>query len=84
MVPVRDDARLLARVAFGITSPRVTAMKLSKNPVFGSMATSDFMVSFVLYRGQIWELRRRLYFSINPISNYQSSVFYLLQSVRQS
>ncbi|KAL2071031.1 hypothetical protein VTL71DRAFT_12266 [Oculimacula yallundae] len=41
-VPVRDDARFLARVAFGISSPRVTAMKLSRDPVFGSMADHEF------------------------------------------
>lgn len=41
----RDDPRLLARIAFGITSPRVTALKLSKNPVFGSMEDHEFMVS---------------------------------------
>lgn len=44
-VEVRDDARFLARVAFGISSPRVTAMKLSGNPVFGSMADHEFVVS---------------------------------------
>ena len=47
-VPDRDDARFLARVAFGITSPRVTSMKLSSNPVFGSMADHDFMVRYAL------------------------------------
>ena len=43
-VPDRDDARFLARVAFGITSPRVVAMKLKDHPVFGSMNEHDFMV----------------------------------------
>jgi hypothetical protein len=43
-IPDRDDARLLARVAFGITSPRVTKLKLSKHPIFGSMADHSFMV----------------------------------------
>lgn len=43
-VPDRDDARLLAKIAFGITSPRVTSLKLSKDPLFGSMADHDFMV----------------------------------------
>ena len=43
-VPARDDARLLARIAFGITSPRVVAMKLKDDPVFGSMNEHDFMV----------------------------------------
>lgn len=41
---VRDDARFLARVAFGIKSPRVTKLKLDRNHVFSSMADSDFEV----------------------------------------
>jgi hypothetical protein len=41
----RDDARLLARIAFGITSPRVVGMKLSRHVMFGSMADHEFMVS---------------------------------------
>jgi hypothetical protein len=44
-VPDRDDPRLLARIGFGISSPRVTQLKLSKHPVFGSMHDHDFMVS---------------------------------------
>ncbi|TKA70639.1 hypothetical protein B0A55_05741, partial [Friedmanniomyces simplex] len=43
-VPDRDDARFLARVAFGIGSPRVTAAKLSGSTVFGSMEQYDFRV----------------------------------------
>lgn len=43
-VPDRDDARLLARIAFGIASPRSTAMKLSRDPVFGSMDDHNFEV----------------------------------------
>ncbi|KAI1429701.1 P-loop containing nucleoside triphosphate hydrolase protein [Xylaria sp. FL1777] len=39
---VRDDPRFLARVAFGIKSPRVTALKLDKNKVFGSLEDHDF------------------------------------------
>ncbi|KAH8688238.1 P-loop containing nucleoside triphosphate hydrolase protein [Ilyonectria robusta] len=39
---VRDDARFLARVAFGIKSPRVTKLKLDKTPAFMSMADQDF------------------------------------------
>lgn len=41
---VRDDARFLARVAFGISSPRVTVEKLGKLDVFGSMDDCDFEV----------------------------------------
>jgi len=43
---VRDDPRFLARVAFGIKSPRVTALKLDRSPVFRSLADHDFDVSF--------------------------------------
>ncbi|CDZ97904.1 atp-dependent dna helicase [Phaffia rhodozyma] len=35
--PVRDDPRFLAKYAFGITSPRVRELKLSKHPTFGSL-----------------------------------------------
>ena len=44
----RDDPRFLARIAFGITSPRVTVMKLGRHPVFGLMNVCDFMVSCYL------------------------------------
>ena len=40
----RDDPRYLARIVFGIGSPRVTAEKMNKSPVFGSMEDHDFMV----------------------------------------
>lgn len=42
---IRDDPRFLARVAFGIGSPRVTMEKLGKHPVFGCMEDCDFEVS---------------------------------------
>ncbi|TAQ91468.1 hypothetical protein B7494_g163 [Chlorociboria aeruginascens] len=41
-IPDRDDPRFLARVAFGISSPRATAMKLSKSPIFASMEDHEF------------------------------------------
>ncbi|KAL9577760.1 MAG: hypothetical protein Q9203_007340, partial [Teloschistes exilis] len=41
---VRDDPRFLARVAFGISSPRVTKEKLGTHEVFGSMDDCDFEV----------------------------------------
>ncbi|KAL4242127.1 ATP-dependent DNA helicase [Abortiporus biennis] len=41
--PERDDPRLLARMAFGITSPRLTAGKWSTyHTLFGSMVDCDF------------------------------------------
>jgi hypothetical protein len=43
--PERDDPRLLARMAFGITSPRLTVGKWStSHPHFGSMGNVDFKV----------------------------------------
>jgi RecQ zinc-binding len=42
--PVRDDPRFLARVGFGISSPRVTMEKLGRHSVFGSLADCDFEV----------------------------------------
>ncbi|KAF5385259.1 hypothetical protein D9615_001455 [Tricholomella constricta] len=41
--PERNDPRLLARMAFGITSPRLTVNKWStSHPLFGSMVSVDF------------------------------------------
>jgi hypothetical protein len=41
--PERDDPRLLARMAFGITSPRLTDNRWStSHPLFGSMVDADF------------------------------------------
>ncbi|GAB7365284.1 hypothetical protein MBLNU230_g6365t1 [Neophaeotheca triangularis] len=42
--PDRDDPRLLARIAFGIGSPRSTALKLNNHAVFGSMEDQPFAV----------------------------------------
>ncbi|KAL3422799.1 RecQ family ATP-dependent DNA helicase [Phlyctema vagabunda] len=42
-VPDRDDARMLAKMAFGISSPRITALKMGKDPLFGSMGDHEFM-----------------------------------------
>lgn len=41
---VRDDPQFLASFAFGIKGPRVTALKLGKDPAFESMADCDFKV----------------------------------------
>lgn len=42
---IRDDPRFLARVAFGIKSPRVTRLKLDRLPEFASLEDHDFDVS---------------------------------------
>lgn len=67
---VRDDPRFLARVAFGIKSPRVGRLKLDRTPVFASLADHDFEVSifdllfcalfcfFFLSNGKIWSCSR--------------------------
>ncbi|KAF1946933.1 ATP-dependent DNA helicase [Clathrospora elynae] len=41
-ISVRDDARLLAKIAFGIKSPRITDMKLAQKDVFESMNVCNF------------------------------------------
>ncbi|KAI2617323.1 ATP-dependent DNA helicase [Hypomontagnella submonticulosa] len=41
---VRDDPRFLARIAFGIKSPRVFQLKLQNDPVFASLSNHDFEV----------------------------------------
>lgn len=46
---VRDDPRFLARVAFGIKSPRVTALKLGNSSVFGSLIEQPFDVSSSIF-----------------------------------
>ena len=44
-VPDRDDVRFLTCIAFGISGPRATAMKLSKHEIFLSMEDHTFKVS---------------------------------------
>ncbi|KAG8922071.1 hypothetical protein FRC02_012159, partial [Tulasnella sp. 418] len=41
---IRDDARFLARVALGITTPRIIAERLHSHQVFGSMQNEKFEV----------------------------------------
>lgn len=41
---VRDDPRFLARVAFGIRSPRVNELKMQHSPAWESMVDQDFDV----------------------------------------
>ncbi|KAI6799069.1 ATP-dependent DNA helicase [Hortaea werneckii] len=50
VIPDRDDPRYLARVSFGIRSPRVTAARLGRHPVFGSMEDHDFGVLLQAFR----------------------------------
>ncbi|KAI0428436.1 P-loop containing nucleoside triphosphate hydrolase protein [Xylaria sp. FL1042] len=39
---IRDDPRLLARIAFGIKTPRITALKLDKLETFGALQNYHF------------------------------------------
>ena len=41
---VRDNARFLAKIAFGIPSPRITTEKMGRHALFGSMNDCDFDV----------------------------------------
>lgn len=43
--PERNDPRFLARIAFGIKSPRITALKYSNKAIFASLSEHDFPVS---------------------------------------
>ncbi|KAH7399729.1 ATP-dependent DNA helicase-like protein recQ [Cadophora sp. MPI-SDFR-AT-0126] len=58
-VGVKDDARFLARVAFGISSPRVTAMKLFKDPVFGCMADHEFTTLLAAFTAECSQPKAR-------------------------
>lgn len=42
---IRDDLRFLARVAFGIKSPRATQLGMDKKSVVMTLADHDFEVS---------------------------------------
>ncbi|OAR01377.1 hypothetical protein LLEC1_04929, partial [Akanthomyces lecanii] len=50
---VRDDPRFLARIAFGIKSPRVTQLKMDRHAVFMSLADHDFGVKMGLDNGTV-------------------------------
>lgn len=41
-IPARDDPRYLAKIAFGVKSPRATAERVFKTGVFESMNVCDF------------------------------------------
>jgi hypothetical protein len=43
IIPIRDDPRFLAKLAFGIKSPRMTAMKIYSSGAFESMNVCDFL-----------------------------------------
>ena len=51
-VEVRDDPRFLARIGFGVMSPRASRLKLRSNSVWESLADHDFMVRVV---AQYWK-----------------------------
>jgi hypothetical protein len=40
--PDRDDPRMIARFAIGVTSPRLTASKLTSHPLFGKMVGTNY------------------------------------------
>jgi hypothetical protein len=79
-VDVRDDARFLAKIAFGISSPRITSLKLGgSNPLFGSMDDTPFEVGKVI--PIVWWLANvesRIYSHASPLfAQKLRKVFYL-------
>lgn len=52
--PVRDDPRFLARVAFGIMSPRVRVLKMAQTSAWESLVDQDFDVSARLHQTYIF------------------------------
>ncbi|CUA72415.1 hypothetical protein RSOLAG22IIIB_01083 [Rhizoctonia solani] len=48
----RDDPRMVARFAIGITSPRLTAAKLTSHALFGSMAGVDWEQLYMLINAE--------------------------------
>lgn len=71
---VRDDARFLARVAFGISSPRVTSEKLSRHPVFGSMDGCDFQVWLGPSPSPLGNGSTRTWLIIHDRNSYEDSI----------
>ncbi|KAI1788772.1 ATP-dependent DNA helicase [Ganoderma leucocontextum] len=86
--PERDDPRLLARMAFGITSPRLTYGKWSTaHPLFGSMVDVDFSALVAAFDVECKRAgyakaepvvptrtaQKRTYSQTKPTSNYASS-----------
>jgi RecQ family ATP-dependent DNA helicase len=54
-VPDRDDPRFLAKLAFGIPSPRMVETKLRWSPLFGSMRDHEFIVCGSLQVSKEWD-----------------------------
>lgn len=52
-VKARDDPRFLARIAFGIMSPRVKAENLERSKVFGSMRNHNYQACILLFSPRI-------------------------------
>lgn len=85
--PERDDPRLLARMAFGITSPRLTVNKWGNtHPLFGSMVSVDFNVLVAAFDVECQKAgyqsvsvpvaansRKRTYTQANPSSSSHSA-----------
>jgi hypothetical protein len=60
-INVRDDPRFLAKIAFGIKSPRGTAMKVYSTGVFESMNVCDFNELLEVYTKACGDEWRREY-----------------------
>ena len=72
--PVRDDPRFLARVAFGIVSPRVTTLKMRQTDAWESMVDQDFEVSPTSPSGSIAVLPTPSQVPTNPLCVMQELI----------
>lgn len=67
-VPNREDARFLAKIAFGISSPKITAARLGgQNPLFGSMDDHPFEVSVLAICAPPDLMSVRIYLHASPL-----------------
>lgn len=85
VVPDRDDARFLAKIAFGISSPKITAAKLGgQNPLFGSMDDHPFEVSVLMRSVRTTGLIRiRIYLFASPLFVTRSLKVYCYSLLRR-
>src|ERR1700761_3251853 len=48
--PVRDDAKVLVKFAFGMGTPRLTELKLGRHPLFGSLDWADYSELLTIFQ----------------------------------
>ena len=50
--PVRDDVRVLVKFAFGMSTPRLTELKLGRHPLFGSLDWADYSELLAIFQAE--------------------------------